>query len=165
MILLYHYCSSCDYSNKKRVRAKSGELIQRTVVKECMTQGVTSVTETDSLFTVIETLSACRIGAILVRAEKERFSGVISKTDLILAYKHGLDPDGEAHGIMTNPLKCCLGDEPVEDAIRTMIFSDLHRLFVAQKGTDEIIGIFTLTDAARNKSGSCHACMSSRITV
>ena len=130
-----------------------------------MTTGVKDVSESDSLIEVMETLSSSKIGALLVRDEHTNPAGVISKTDLILAYKHGVDPQKPARTIMSHPLRFCRGNELLEDAIRTMIFTDLHRLFVTDAGSGDINGVFTLTDAARNKSGSCHACISSRITV
>ena len=39
----------------------------------------------------------------------------------------------------------------------------LHRLFVQQARPEDIVGVFSLSDAARIRSGSCQACMSSRI--
>ena len=163
--LLYQYCTTCDYSHFKKLHDPSGDTIQRSRVEECMTTGVKDVSESDSLIEVMETLSSSKIGAILVRDEHANPAGVISKTDLILAYKHGVDPQEPARTIMSHPLRFCRGNELLEDAIKTMIFTDLHRLFVTDADSGDIIGVFTLTDAARNKSGSCHACISSRITV
>jgi CBS domain-containing protein len=163
--LLYQYCCKCDYSHFRKLPQRGGESIERTLVKDCMTKDLKGICQTDSIVLAMEALSANKMGAILVRDQENSPVGVISKTDLILAYKHGVDPSGQAHSIMSRPLKSCRADELLEDAIRTMIFSDLHRLFVSEEGSGDIIGVFTLTDAARNKSGSCQACVSSRITV
>mgnify|MGYP006304013069 CR=1 FL=1 len=67
-------------------------------------------------------------------------------------------PVGEA-------VRRCGADDLLEDAIRKMIFTDIHRLFVRETGTGDLVGVFSLSDAARIRSGSCHACVSSRITV
>jgi CBS domain-containing protein len=87
---------------------------------------------------------------------------------------------------MSAPVRHCRADQLVEDAIRTMIYSDVHRLFVkapaaaanaaakagAEPGAgsavvddEEIVGVFSLSDAARIRSGSCHACITSRIQL
>ena len=163
--LLYQYCCSCDYSHVRRITGQEEAPVKRTLVADCMTKDVRGVGENDSLVAVMEELSSYRMGAVLVTDQNNVARGVISKTDLILAYKHGVDPNVQAHSIMSTPVRTCRADELLEDAIRTMIFNDLHRLFVSGEGADDIVGVFTLTDAARNKSGSCHACISSRIIV
>ena len=58
-----------------------------------------------------------------------------------------------------------LEDEFLEDAIQKMIFTDVHRLFVYKDDPQNITGVLSLSDAARIRSGSCHACLSSRIRV
>ncbi len=163
--LLYQYCCKCDYSHYRKLARRDGESIDRTLVRDCMTKDLKGIYQTDSIVVAMEALSANKMGAILVRDRNGFGVGVISKTDLILAYKHGVNPSDQAHSIMSSPLQSCPADALLEDAIRTMIFSDLHRLFVSEAESADIVGVFTLTDAARNKSGSCHACVSSRITV
>ena len=66
---------------------------------------------------------------------------------------------------MSSPVLSCEEDELIEDAIKQMIFADVHRLFVHQDDPQNIVGVFSLSDAARVRSGSCHACLSSRIKV
>ncbi|MDK9706415.1 MAG: hypothetical protein OEL83_05135 [Desulforhopalus sp.] len=46
-----------------------------------------------------------------------------------------------------------------------MIVSDIHRLFVHEGNSQDLVGVLSLTDAARGRSGSCHGCVSSRIKV
>ncbi|RLA99006.1 MAG: hypothetical protein DRG83_13800 [Deltaproteobacteria bacterium] len=59
----------------------------------------------------------------------------------------------------------CDEEDLLEEAIRKMIFSEVHRLFVHRGTPENIVGVFSLSDAARLKSGSCRACVSSRIKV
>ncbi|MBW1643927.1 MAG: CBS domain-containing protein [Deltaproteobacteria bacterium] len=113
----------------------------------------------------MEELSMYRFGAILVKDRENTPCGVISKTDLTLAYKHGVDSETPAETIMSSPVQSCCADVLLEDAIRKMIFSDVHRLFVHQSKPDELVGVISLSDAARIRSGSCHACISSRIKL
>ena len=130
-----------------------------------MTNEVKAVFKDDSLLQVMEELTVYRFGAILVKDREDTPCGVISKTDVVLAYKHGIDSQAPAETIMSSPVQSCNADELLEDAIRKMVFSDLHRLFVHQSKPGELVGVFSLSDAARIHSGSCHACISSRIKL
>jgi len=163
--LLYQYCYDCEYSHFRQKKRSNPDAIKRTFVKEIMSREVKAVLQKDPLHHVIEELSVYRFGAILVKNSEQRPVGVISKTDLVLAYKHGIDLEDPADTIMSSPVHTCCADELLEDAIRKMIFSDLHRLFVHQSEPDDLVGVFSLSDAARNRSGSCHACISSRIKL
>ena len=139
--------------------------IKRFFVKEIMTNEVKSVFSDESLLRVMEELSVYRFGAILVKNRENNPCGVVSKTDLALAYKHGIDLEAPAETVMSSPVQSCGADELLEDAIRKMIFSDLHRLFVYQSKAIQPVGVISLSDAARIRSGSCHACVSSRIRL
>ncbi len=164
--LLYQYCHVCGYNHfRQKNQGSDSDSIKRTLVKEIMTATVKAVFNDDSLSHVMEELSAYKFGAILVQDRNQKPAGVISKTDLALAYKHGIDPQTKAEEIMSSPVKSCSTDELMENAIKKMIFSDLHRLFVHHPGEDDITGVFSLSDAARNRSGSCQACISSRIKL
>ena len=162
--LLYQYCRDCEFSHARQ-KKKSGAAIRRFAIDEIMTRDVKAVTLDDALLQVMEALSAYRFGAILVRDREGIPWGVISKTDLALAYKRGTDSGVAAGTIMSSPVQTCSADDLLEDAIRKMIFSDVHRLFVHQSRPENIVGVFSLSDAARIRSGSCQACMSSRIQV
>lgn len=100
---------------------------------------------------------------MLIKTAAGRPAGVVSKTDLILAYKHGVPTDTGAQRIMTAPVQACDGNAPVVDALKTMIFSDVQRLFVYQKFPQNLVGVLSLSDVARFRSGTCRACLASRI--
>jgi CBS domain-containing protein len=161
--LLYLYCNDCEHSHFRKKQADPR--IRRYKVKEVMTSFVKACRENDSLLNVMEELSAYRFGAVLVTDKNHQPSGIISKTDLSISYKHGVDSKVEAKNIMSSPVLSCEEDELLEDAIRQMIFADVHRLFVHKNDPQNIVGVFSLSDAARIRSGSCHACLSSRIKV
>jgi len=163
--VLYQYCHDCEYSHFRQKKESKTDSIKRFFVKEIMTDEVKAVFKDDSLLQVMEELTVYRFGAILVKDRQETPCGVISKTDLVLAYKHGVDSQALAETIMSSPVQSCSADELLEDAIRKMIYSDLHRLFVYQSKPDELVGVLSLSDAARIRSGSCHACISSRIQL
>jgi len=163
--MLYQYCCDCEYSHFREQKGEVDESIRRLRVRDSMTRDIKSVTEDDSLVQAMEELSMYRMGAILVKDNAGRPAGVISKTDLILAYKHGVNPQEPVKSVMSSPVQTCGADDLLEDAIRTTIYTDVHRLFVKEESSDDLVGVFSLTDAARNRSGSCQACISSRIKM
>ena len=110
-------------------------------------------------------LAANRLAAVLIQDKDGRPAGVVSKTDLILAYKHGLPHETPARTVMSTPVRACRPDDFLARAIEDMIFWDVHRLFVARGEIQEIIGVLSLSDAARFRSGTCRACLVSRIAV
>lgn len=161
--LLYLYCHDCEYSHFRKKRGDP--MIHRYKVKDVMTSSVEACGENDSLLKVMEELSVFRFGAVLITDKNNHPSGVISKTDLSISYKHGVDPQIEAKSIMSSPVLSCEEDDLLENAIKQMIFTDVHRLFVHKDDPQNIVGVFSLSDAARIRSGSCRACLSSRIKV
>jgi len=163
--LLYLYCSKCDQGLFNKKREMMQDRIKRYKVFEIMTKNIESCKLDDSLELVVEILSASRLGAILVADDQSCPKGVISKTDIILCYRHGLNLNVTARQIMSSPVALCREDAPVESAIKSMILKDLHRLFVVPRKNQPVAGIISLSDAARLRSGSCHACISSRIKV
>jgi CBS domain-containing protein len=164
--LLYRFCRRCDRSILKRKQGQTeGDLTGHFTVREVMTPGVESLSEDRSLLEVMAALAANRLAALLIRDADGRPSGVISKTDLIIAYKHGLPPEIPAREVMNTPVRSCRQDDFLARAIEDMIFWDIHRLFVAKGDSPEIIGVLSLSDAARFRSGTCRACLVSRIAV
>jgi predicted transcriptional regulator len=130
-----------------------------------MTPSVQAASAEDSLLQVMEGLAASWIAAILIRDSHELPVGVISKTDLILAYIHGLPTTAAAKTIMVSPVQACDQQEILPRAIKKMIFSDIHRMFVYKDHPQALVGVLSLSDAARFRSGTCRACLASRIKV
>lgn len=157
--LLYQYCHSCEYSRFNR----RGKQRPRLTVREVMTPSVTGFQDSDSLLAIMEGLSQYRFGAVLMRDSAGKPVGVVSKTDLILAYRHGLAPETPARDIICGPVRSCPAEDYLETAIKRLIFSDIHRIFVHGQTPADIVGVLSLTDAARVRSGSCRACVASRI--
>jgi CBS domain-containing protein len=164
--LLYGYCRSCDRSVMNRGKGIQEPPELRIRVKEVMTQSVVRNYEHDSLLLVMEGIAEHRCSAVLIKTGDEIPSSVISKTDLILAYKRGIPSETPAANVLSSlRVISCEADTFLEDAIRKMILNDLQRLFVWAEAKDNIVGVISLSDAARVRSGSCHACTSSRIKV
>ena len=161
--LLYRYCRACDRGFLNVRRRKEEDQFQRLKIKDAMTADVTAYLAKDSLVQVIEGLTEHRFGAVLIRNEAEQALGVVSKSDLIVAYKHGVTIDALAADVMSKPVVSSDADTELADAIRQMLLKEVQRLFVHGQDPDRIIGILSLSDAARFRSGSCRACTSSRL--
>jgi len=164
--LLYQYCHECRCSRARKQAdnaADSGQV--RFLVREVMTSGVLWLPDKAPLTTIMEELSAYRLGAVLITGPDNAPAGVVSMSDLVLAYKHGVDVTAPAATVMSGPVHTCCRDDLLESAIRTLIFSQVGRIFVHQDDPRNIVGVLSLTDAARVRSGSCHACVCSRIRV
>lgn len=165
--LLYGYCRNCirSLANRRSDLPETSDGI-RIRVKDVMTERVNWFYDEDSLVRIMEGLSEHRHGAVLVKNSEKIPVSVVSKTDLILAYAHGISPESPCRGILAaSRVISCPEDAFLEDAIRKMILTDLQRLFVWKDAMENVVGVITLSDAARVRSGSCHACTSSRIKV
>lgn len=164
--LLYRFCRRCDRSILKKTGGPTeGDLAGHLTVREVMTPGAESFPEEASLLEVMGGLAANRLATVLIRDKAGQPLGVVSKTDLIVAYKHGLPPETLAREVMSTPVRTCRQEDYLALAIQEMIFWDIHRVFVAGGETQEIVGVLSLSDAARFRSGTCRACLVSRITV
>lgn len=163
--MLYRFCHQCDKSllyrgKQAEVSAWSAQLS----VREVMTPNIFALPAETSLWEVMGGLAAYKFGAVPMVAADGRPVGVVSKTDLITAYLHALSPDVPARTIMSTPVLTCQQDELLLDVIQRLIFWDLHRIFVFQDRPETLVGVLSLSDAARFRSGSCRACLASRIS-
>lgn len=162
--ILYRYCRSCPRSTRRRSSIPGeGREPQRFIVQEVMTPLVIACKEDDSLAQVIETLMAHRFGAVLVLDDSGGARGVISKTDLVLAYNHGMPLEVRARAVMNSPVAVCYQYTFLSEALRQMFFKDVQRLFTHAGDPSRIIGVLSLSDAARTRSGCCRACLPGRI--
>lgn len=163
--LLYRFCRRCERSIlKRRPGETEKDFTGHLKVMDVMTSEVVSYSAQATLAEVMTGLAATRLAAVLIRHDDGGPAGVVSKTDLILAYKHGLQPSTPAGRIMTSPVRACEQDTFLALAIQEMIFWDIHRLFVYRGDPREMVGVLSLSDAARFRSGTCRACLVSRIT-
>jgi signal-transduction protein with cAMP-binding, CBS, and nucleotidyltransferase domain len=164
--MLYRFCRKCDRNTLRIGKRKEGDHSVDTYrVVEVMTPSVQAHQEDETIMEVMEGLSSHHLGAVLIRSRQGLPVGVVSKTDLMIAYRHGVSPEGRASGVMSYPVRACDQNEHLVEAIRQMIFSDVHRVFVYKDLPPNILGVLSLSDAARVRSGSCRACVTSRITV
>ena len=161
--LLYRYCRACDKGFLKARRRAAADEFQHMKVTDVMTAHVAACLENDNLVTIIEGLTEQRCGAVLITDAEKKAVGVVSKTDLIVAYKHGITVDVSAATVMSTPVKSCYAEAELSDAIQQMLLRDVQRIFIHTADPNQVVGVLSLSDAARFRSGSCRACTSSRI--
>ena len=142
--LLYRYCRACDRGLLNTRRRKEEVQFQRLKVRDVMTTAVTSYLAEDELTQVIEGLTAHRFGAVLIRNAQGKAVGVVSKSDLIVAYKHGVAVNAKAGSVMSTPVVSCKAQTDLADAIQQMLSRDVQRLFVQADDSDQMMGIMSL---------------------
>lgn len=162
--MLYKYCCNCDFGLQKKTTGLEKTRL-RYSVGEAMTAEITSATVDETIQEVIEKLASFRLGALLITDAALRPAGVISKADLALAYSRGIATDKAAVAVMNAPPELCHEKESLEEGIRRMILKEISRLFIYGESEQEVKGVLSLSDAARMRSGSCHACSATRIKV
>lgn len=166
--LLYRYCRSCERGTAKKREKRSSIYDSASYrAQEVMTRDVQGCLESVPLFEVIDALSAQHFGAVLIQNLSGNPVGVISKTDLMMAYHHGISPATEARNIMTQPVFSVSADDYLTSAIQKMLVWDVQRLFVTESDASSapVIGVLALSDSARFRSGSCRACSASRMLI
>ena len=164
--LLYRYCRACP----KGAAGPPGPAGDRDrtrflTVRDAMRPSAVSCGQDAMLAEVIEALTAHRVGAILVVDAGGLPVGVVSKTDIVLAYHHGASLEGEAQTVLKSPVVSCEQDCLLSDAIRRMFLKDLQRIFAYSEDPSRVTGVLSLSDAAQMRSGSCRACMASRVIL
>lgn len=157
---IYRFCRVCTKGVRKKGVTADGNQAR---VKDAMRKSVISFQQDDVLTAVIEALSAKGPGAVLITENRERPVGVISRTDLIIAYNHDIPTETAAGSIMSAPVHACSSSDILIDALRQMLVRDIQRLFVYDSSPEQITGVLSLSDAARFRSGTCKACMPSRV--
>ncbi|MFH2057541.1 MAG: CBS domain-containing protein [Pseudomonadota bacterium] len=160
--LLYRYCRACIRSGRCLTDMETKE-IPRLMVKDVMTSGANVCRASDPITQVIEILSGRKLGAVLVSDHSNPTLGIISKTDLVLSYIRGIPLDEPAGSIMNTPVAICLVDTLLSDAIQKMFLFDIHRIFVKKTDKGPVMGVLSLSDATRFRSGTCRACAAARI--
>ncbi len=159
--LLYRYCRFCAQSRRK---AKGPDAaLPRLAVRDVMSPLAAACNPNDPIEMVIEMLSSHRFGAVLLASAPGEPAGVLSKTDLMVAYLHGVPTSAAAESVMTAPVAACSAEALLAEAIQQMLLKDVQRLFITASDAPAVVGVLSLSDAARFRSGTCKACVASRM--
>lgn len=160
--LLYRYCRHCVKSGRCSKLFTKNE-IPRLIVEDVMTRTLIACNANQTITEIIEILLERKKSAILVMDKSDSSSGIISKTDILFAFIRGTRPDTPAKAIMNSPVITCGFSIQLSEAIQQMLLYDIHRIFVADEKNRQIIGVLSLSDATRFRSGTCKACGAGRI--
>ncbi len=161
--VLYRMCRKCTNNIFMQKPDRDFDYTEYLKVRDAMSRYVKYCLEKESIQKLIESLSEHRFGAMLVKDNSGQPVGVASKTDLVWAYKHQVSSENNIQTIMSKNLFSCPEDEFLANSIHNMIINDVQRFFVHKNSKDNIVGVLSLTDAARARSGTCKACSASRI--
>ena len=161
--LLYRYCRVCDRSFRRAQSSREANQRESLRVEDVMTPEVVTQPRSTTIAQVIEALAAHRFGAVLITDSKGLPVGVASKTDLVVAYRHGRPVDTNIGEIMHTAVHTSASSSRLSTAIQLMLLKDIQRIFVHDDAPTHIIGVLSLSDAVRFRSGSCRACMSGRL--
>jgi CBS domain-containing protein len=161
---VFQICRNCRKSRSRQPTGSTGDRPPvESTVSEVMTPRVIANSKNDTLFAVVEALTSHRMSAVLATDESGRPAGVISKTDLVAAWRHGMSPDADVASVMSRPVVSCDRADSVNHAMTTMLLGDMSRIFVHDADPQRIVGVLSLSDAANHRSGTCRACVSSRM--
>jgi len=161
--LVYKTCRRCRKRRRYNASNTDEHLMAEPRVAEVMTPTVITCHTRDKLYNVMESLTANRMSAVLVTTPQGDAAGVISKTNLIMAWHRGIEPDTEAIAVMSAPVIACAKNDSISRAMANMLLGDMGRIFVYGERPATIVGVLSLTDAANHRSGTCRACVASRI--
>lgn len=164
--LMHNYCQKCEYGLLKRNKQPQNfNPVNRIIAKEVMTPSVKSLPEDEPLTRIMEDLSSYHFGALLIVDNQGGPRGVISKTDLAISFWHNLSPEIPAKKIMSSPVCSCDASSMLENVVSEMMHNQVSRIFLKNQSSQDIVGVLSLSDAARVRSGSCLACTTARIKV
>jgi CBS domain-containing protein len=157
--ILYRYCRACKKSHRKSSTPEDQPVSLN--AKDVMSTEIISCHKDDSISQIIELLAARHLGAVLILDDQEKPKGVISKTDLNLAYIHGVEINEPAKTITKGDVAGVTPETSLSQAIKQMLIRDVQRLFVID--SEQVKGVISLSDVARFRSGTCRACTASRM--
>jgi CBS domain-containing protein len=118
--------------------------------RDVMTGGAECVGENDTLIDAARKLADLNVGAMPICGEDNRLKGMLTDRDIVVkALAQGKDPSSATVGEFAEGKPVTIGaDDPVDEALRTMIEHKVRRLPVID-GHD-LVGIVSQADLARN---------------
>lgn len=121
-------------------------------VRDLMHAGLESVRADATLGAALETLADARVSGLPVVDTHGMLVGVLSTKDVLAALAEAGDAEARARGleetsvrdVMTPRPETIAPDAEVLDAARRMLYLEVRRLFVEERGN--LIGVITQTD-------------------
>jgi CBS domain-containing protein len=115
-------------------------------VREVMSETLYTVNPSSTVGEAVALMAQHRVGAMVVM-DGTRLAGIFTERDTVRAISHSYDaPSHEVSSWMTREPMTVGPDEPVEDALKTMLDKGFRHLPVVENG--ELIGIVSIRDLA-----------------
>lgn len=124
-------------------------------VAELMRTNVQRIDADATILDAVTTMADGRISGLPVVDGGGRVIGVITSTDILQAEaeqedaraRNQLFVNTTVRDLMTTTPQLIAPDDDVRDAARNMLYADVRRLFVAEKG--KLVGVISQTDIAQ----------------
>ena len=120
-------------------------------VKDLMRKGLVTCQPSSSLGQVATLLTQYHVHALIVAEQADKPLGIISDFDLLAGEWLSVDKESldtmrkmTARDLMTSPIESMDAETPVEDAAKTMIEIQVHRMLVTEK--DKPVGVISISD-------------------
>jgi len=115
-------------------------------VREVMSETLFTVSPSTTVGEAVALMDQHRVGSMLVM-DGTRLAGIFTERDTVRAISHSHDaPSHEVSSWMTQEPMTVGPDEPVEDALQTMLDNGFRHLPIVKDG--EVIGIVSIRDLA-----------------
>jgi len=129
---------------------------------------VVTCLRTDTVESVIDKLLGNKISAVVV-VEEEKAVGIVTKTDVVRAYKIGLALDSNIECLMSTKLKTVQHNIPGDKAATIFETNTIHHAIVIGS-SDEFVGLISSWDIAREcvldaKAWPWHREVGGRVTI
>jgi CBS domain-containing protein len=128
-------------------------------VAEIMQRNLKTIRGTDTVGDAIALLAESHVGGVPVIDDHGRLVGVLSNSDILESLAEHTDPEEREQiiqetliqEIMTPRPQTISPDASVRDAAQRILYLEVHRLFVEEKG--RLVGVVSTTDLVRTMAG------------
>ncbi|WP_295530256.1 CBS domain-containing protein [uncultured Thioclava sp.] len=126
------------------------------ILKDKGQTSVVTVTPDTSLADVVATLSAKRIGAVVVLSDGHNVAGIVSERDIVreVARRGAACLTLKASDVMTREIKCCGPMDSTDEVMERMTAGRFRHMPVRDKG--EMIGVISIGDVVKARLAELH---------
>ena len=120
-------------------------------VAECMSSDVQIVTPDQPIQEAARFMLSADAGAMPV-TEGDRLVGMVTDRDIaVRAVAEGLGPDTPVRDVMSGDILYCFEDDDIADVAIKMSDSQVRRMPVLSRQSEQIVGIVSLGDLSRSE--------------
>ena len=122
-------------------------------IAEVMTRDVRSIAPQANVRRAAQMMEEMDVGAVPV-CEGSKLTGMITDRDIVIrTIAKGEQPDNvRVEQIMSTSVRTCFDDQPVDEVLEQMADAQIRRVPVLDHDTQQLVGIVSLGDLAREHS-------------